>query len=253
MNLLTRNSRIYRQARLLKPAIGAVIGGNIKPLIAYLKYLNLKSKLKRGIIKSFAGDFETLSFALYHCGFNIENQILSLLALEKPLIIEFPDKCKFYMNHLFDYFHAGLYVEPKTFNFFKEQIKNAKVFVDVGANIGGYAIRAAKYCEVYAIEPLPRNYKILKINEKLNNVKINSFNIAAGNKNGKIKLYYKLGAYGTPSVKREYKEVVEVEMKPLDEIINEENIDLIKIDFEGAEDLVLEGARNCLKNKNGYF
>ena len=32
-----------------------------------------------------------------------------------------------------------------------------------------------------------------------------------------------------------------------DEIINEERIDLIKIDVEGAEDLVLEGARNCLK------
>ena len=36
-------------------------------------------------------------------------------------------------------------------------------------------------------------------------------------------------------------------MKPLDEIINEGSIDLIKIDVEGAEDLVLEGARNCLK------
>jgi FkbM family methyltransferase len=247
MNLLTRNSEIYRQVRLLRPTIGAVIRGNIKPLIAYFKYLKLESKLKEELLKSFAGDFETLSFALYHCGFNIENQILSLLALEKPIIIEFPDKYKFYINHLFDYFHAGLYVEPKTFNFFKEQIKNCKVFVDVGANIGGYAIRAAKYCKVYAIEPLPRNYKILKINEKLNNVKINSFNIAAGNKNGKIKLYYKLGAYGTPSIKRKYKEAVEVEMKPLDEIINEESIDLMKIDVEGAEDLVLEGARDCLK------
>jgi hypothetical protein len=36
-------------------------------------------------------------------------------------------------------------------------------------------------------------------------------------------------------------------MKPLDEIINEESIDLMKIDVEGAEDLVLEGARNLLK------
>jgi hypothetical protein len=36
-------------------------------------------------------------------------------------------------------------------------------------------------------------------------------------------------------------------MKPLDEIINEESIDLIKIDVEGAEDLVLEGARDLLK------
>jgi hypothetical protein len=36
-------------------------------------------------------------------------------------------------------------------------------------------------------------------------------------------------------------------MRALDEIINEESIDLIKIDVEGAEDLVLEGARNLLK------
>jgi FkbM family methyltransferase len=81
----------------------------------------------------------------------------------------------------------------------------------------------------------------------LNNVKINSFNIAAGKERGKIKLYYEPGAYGTPSIKYKQKKFVEVEMKPLDEIINEESIDLMKIDVEGAEDLVLEGARNCLK------
>jgi FkbM family methyltransferase len=131
--------------------------------------------------------------------------------------------------------------------FIKGQIKNYKVFIDVGANIGGYSIRATKYCKVYAIEPLPRNYKILKINEKLNNVKINSFNIAAGNKNGKVKLYYTQGNRGCPSVKHEQNYFIEVKMKPLDEIINEESIDLIKIDVEGAEDLVLEGARDCLK------
>jgi FkbM family methyltransferase len=33
----------------------------------------------------------------------------------------------------------------------------------------------------------------------------------------------------------------------LDEIINEESIDLMKIDAEGVEDLVLEGAKNLLK------
>jgi FkbM family methyltransferase len=128
-----------------------------------------------------------------------------------------------------------------------KQIKNCKVFVDVGANIGGYSIRTAKYCKVYAIEPLPRNYKILKINEKLNNVKINSFNIAAGNKNGKVKLYYTARKWHKPSIKHEQNYFAEVEMKPLDEIINEESIDLMKIDVEGAEDLVLEGARNLLK------
>jgi FkbM family methyltransferase len=231
---------------LLRPAIGAVIRGNIKPLIAYFKYLKLESKLREELLKSFAGDFKYLKFTLYYC-FDIRSQILSLLALEKSILIEFPDKCKFYMNHLQDYVFGGLYNEPETFKFIMKKIKNCKVFVDVGANIGGYSIRAAKYCKVYAIEPLPRNYKILKINEKLNNVKINSFNITTGNKNGKVKLFYEPGAFFVPSIKRELKEFIEVEMKPLDEIINEESIDLIKIDVEGAEDLVLEGARNCLK------
>jgi FkbM family methyltransferase len=140
-----------------------------------------------------------------------------------------------------------MHLEPETFKFIMQTIKNCKVFIDVGAYIGGYSIRAAKCCKVYAIEPLPANYKILKINEKLNNVKINSFNIAAGKEKGKIKLYYRPEHYFSPSIKYKYKEFIEVEMKPLDEIINEESIDLIKIDVEGAEDLVLEGARNCLK------
>jgi FkbM family methyltransferase len=91
-----------------------------------------------------------------------------------------------------------------------KQIKNSKVFIDVGANIGGYAIRAAKYCKVYAFEPLPRNYKILKINEKLNNVKINSYNLATGNKNGKVKLYYTPVKWDEPSIKQEQNYFVEV-------------------------------------------
>lgn len=63
----------------------------------------------------------------------------------------------------------------------------------MGANIGEYSIRAAKYCKVYAIEPLPRNYEILKINEKLNSVKINSFNLAAGKERGKVNYIMNLG------------------------------------------------------------
>jgi FkbM family methyltransferase len=163
------------------------------------------------------------------------------------IIFKFPDKTTFLLFNIGDIISPSLSDEPGTFKFIMKQIKVSKVFIDVGANVGGYSIRAAKYCKVYAIEPLPRNYKILKINEKLNNVKINSFNIAAGNKNGKVKLYYKIGDWGGPSIKRELNEFIEVEMKPLDEIINEESIDLIKIDVEGAEDLVLEGARNCLR------
>jgi FkbM family methyltransferase len=245
-NLLIRNIEIYRQVKLLRPAIGALFKGNVKPLIGYFRYLNLKIENKEKLFE-FSQGFEDLKYYVLYYYFDAGSRILSLLALEKSIVIEFPDKCKFFANRLEDYVHAGLYNELKTFNFIKEKIKNARVFADVGANIGGYSIRAAKYCKVYAIEPLPRNYKILKINEKLNNVKINSFNLAVGKERGKVKLYYDPRDYGIPSIKRKQNYFIEVEMKPLDEIINEESIDLIKIDVEGAEDLVLEGARNCLK------
>jgi len=166
------------------------------------------------------------------------------------VIVEFNDKSKFALKHLLDYIHAGLYNEPKTFDFIMKYLKSSKIFVDVGANIGGYAIRAAKYCKVYAFEPLPRNYNLLKLNEKINNVKINSFKVAAGNSEERIKLYYNSNYPGKPSVMRRQKDFIEVEMKQLDKLIDEEKIDLIKIDVEGAEDLVLEGAKNCLKRTN---
>jgi FkbM family methyltransferase len=241
MNLLTKNSEIYKEIRLLRPAIGATIRGDVKPLLAYFRYLTLRNKVKDK-------DVGILILTFYFGGYNISDQLFSLLLNEKSLIFKSYDKCKFVITHPADFINIGLYYhEPETFKFIMKQIKNCKVFVDVGANIGGYAIRAAKHCKVYAIEPLPRNYKILKINEKLNNVKINSFNIAAGNKNEKVKLYYTQGNLGLSTIKYVQNYFVEVEMKPLDEIINEESIDLMKIDVEGAEDLVLEGARNCLK------
>jgi FkbM family methyltransferase len=241
MNLLTKNSEIYREIRLLRPAIGTIIRGDVKPLLAYFRYLTLRNRVKDK-------DVGILILAFYFGGYNISDQLLRLLLNGKPLIFESYDKCKFVITLPADFINIGLfYHELETFKFIMKQIKNCKVFVDVGANIGGYAIRAAKYCKVYAFEPLPRNYKILKINEKLNNVKINSFNIAAGNKNEKVKLYYTPGNLGLSTIKYVQNYFVEVEMKPLDEIINEESIDLMKIDVEGAEDLVLEGARNCLK------
>ena len=205
------------------------------------------------IAKMFQRAIEFTKFAFEKRNRPIEKMLFIIIFLhkifmKKPYIIfKFLDGTSFLLFNIGDFISASLSNEPETFKFVMKQIKNCKVFVDVGANIGGYAIRAAKYCKVYAIEPLPRNYKILKINEKLNNVKINSFNIAAGNKNKKVKLYYTPGNWGISSIKYEQKAFIEVEMKPLDKIINEESIDLIKIDVEGAEDLVLEGARNCLR------
>jgi FkbM family methyltransferase len=209
--------------------------------------MNTIAKMFQRAIKFTKFAFEKKSRLIEKMLFIIVLYLLKIFMKKPYIIFKFLDGTTFLLFNVEDFISASLSNEPETFKFIMKQIKNSKVFIDVGANIGGYAIRAAKYCKVYAIEPLPRNYKILKINEKLNNVKINSFNIAAGNKNGKVKLYYEPGDYIRPSIKYLRSNFMELEMKPLDEIINEESIDLIKIDVEGAEDLVLEGARNCLR------
>ena len=209
--------------------------------------MNTIAKMFQQAIKFTKFAFQKKSRPIEMMLFIIMLYLLKIFMKKPYIIFKFLDGTTFLLFNVGDFISVSLSNEPETFKFIMKQIKNSKVFIDVGANIGGYAIRAAKYCKVYAFEPLPRNYKILKINEKLNNVKINSYNLATGNKNGKVKLYYTPRKWDEPSIKQEQNYFVEVEMKPLDEIINEENIDLMKIDVERAEDLVLEGARNCLR------
>jgi FkbM family methyltransferase len=80
--------------------------------------------------------------------------------------------------------------EPKTLAFILKRLADGGVFIDVGANIGGYTIRAAKTARVYALEPHPCNFHLLKLNVKLNQKQNNvrAFQIAAGLYLGKAKL-----------------------------------------------------------------
>jgi hypothetical protein len=86
MNLLTKNSEIYKEIRLLRPAIGATIRGDVKPLLAYFRYLTLRNKVKDK-------DVGILILTFYFGGYNISDQLFSLLLNEKSLIFKSYDKC----------------------------------------------------------------------------------------------------------------------------------------------------------------
>jgi FkbM family methyltransferase len=121
----------------------------------------------------------------------------------------------------------------------------------VGANIGGYTVRAAKRAYVYAFEPEPRNFNLLRLNIKLNKLQNNvkSFQVAAGPYLGKVTLALSSSHGGHSLLRSRIKTTtIDVDMTPLDLILaNEDRIDLIKIDVEGAEPLVLKGAGEVLK------
>lgn len=121
------------------------------------------------------------------------------------------------------------------------------LIVDVGANIGGFALAANCFCQspkFYLIEPDPKSFAFLKSNI----VAIgdaNAFNIALSGSNGKIPFYNGLQDGVASSVMHGAMTAdaptFEVESRVMGEFLNDiQNqegrlIDALKIDAEGAE------------------
>jgi FkbM family methyltransferase len=154
-----------------------------------------------------------------------------------------------------DFYHASMCYEAKTLAFVLKQLENGGVFVDVCANIGGYTVRVAKKARVWAIEPHPRNFQLLDLNVRLNHLQNNvrALRVAVASSLGKAELFISnyhgrhslIHKDGGDTIKQR---TIEVDVVPLDLLLaDEDHIDVIKIDVEGAEPLVLKGAREALK------
>lgn len=122
--------------------------------------------------------------------------------------------------------------------------KDNTTIIDIGANIGVYAVYAAgtsKNTKVYAYEPLPRSYSLLLKNMQRNRLQkfIFPFRVGVAGSRGRRQLFLANGSpfhsfYRT----QEGKGHVEIGCITLQEIFDENNIeqcDVLKIDCEGAE------------------
>ncbi len=123
--------------------------------------------------------------------------------------------------------------------------KDYKVILDIGANIGitaqYFKDRAKK---VYSIEPSSQHFEALKKNKEYNqwsNVEI--FNIAIADRDGYMQLNKYDDNYTTYSLTTKFKKDSEiVKTMAIDTFLKEnkiEEVDFMKLDVEGAEDLIL--------------
>jgi FkbM family methyltransferase len=148
--------------------------------------------------------------------------------------------------------------EPECTRIMKEQLQKDMTIAEIGANIGYYALMEAsivgKNGKIYAIEPFPPNYELLKKNIDINlyNDRIELYNIAISDKPGKTRLFIKdkhnlcnMLESGTGE------SFVEVETKTLDDFIKDKKLpDIIRMDIEGFEYYVIDGMKKTLDKCN---
>lgn len=138
-------------------------------------------------------------------------------------------------------------------------LKSGDTYVDVGANIGTLCLAAFKSIEdlsIYAFEANPTTYKTLKRNFKLNHLdNAFTYQIALGEQEQEIAF----SNTGTDDQNRVItdrlsgKKNIQVQMKKLDQVFLLPKISLLKIDVEGYELFILQGAPENLKNCDAVY
>lgn len=136
-------------------------------------------------------------------------------------------------------------------------IKNGQTIIDVGASIGIYTIFFAKMVgntgKVYAFEPEPRNFELLKKNIKINGFKnVILENKAVSNVSGFVKIEIANNIANHRITSDNSKTTFDVPSVSIDDYFKDksEKIDFIKIDTEGYDGYVLLGAKDTISKNN---
>ena len=134
-----------------------------------------------------------------------------------------------------------------------DHLKPEDVFVDIGANIGFFTVIAAKCgAMVYAFEPEEGNYRRLLRNLKLNGLdeaRVKTYSCALGSETGQAVLHRSLtDNYGRVSLVSEHSpDGLSVPVRRLDDILTSfASRHVVKVDVEGAEVQVLDGALGAI-------
>jgi FkbM family methyltransferase len=163
---------------------------------------------------------------------------------------------------------AYLYVfgsyELPTIHFLEKALKPGENVLDVGAQVGYTALVFSKIIgekgRVFAFEPEKANYESLQKNFALNNLtNIETFKKAVAETSKTLRLYLSndnnAGAHSTVFNDRTLKsDYEEVEAITIDSIMQQlPKISCIKIDVEGAEIDVIDGAKELLKRDSPFI
>jgi FkbM family methyltransferase len=120
------------------------------------------------------------------------------------------------------------------------------LFIDVGSNVGSYAIWAAELgAEVVAMEPADDTFSLLQENVALNGYPITTIRAAAGASSGTARFTSGLDCVNRIALDG----VAEITVLTIDSIISNRVVAGMKVDVEGFEIEVLRGCEQALSEQ----
>jgi FkbM family methyltransferase len=140
----------------------------------------------------------------------------------------------------------------------KREIRAGMRVVDVGANIGYFSLLFARLVgptgRVYAFEPEPRNFELLRRNIARNGyTNVTTVRKAVSRASGRQQLYKSPDNLGDHRLAHgpADRDSIDVAVVALDEFFaGDSRVDFIKLDIQGAEYGALQGARALLARSN---
>lgn len=215
------------------------------------RILNTLARILRKLKRAIAPDLDPRRFA-------IARAYLRLVGAAGRL--DFIDDVQGHQMYLDDKDSLGLSVshitEPTETRLFQRELRPGQTVIDVGANIGYYSLLFARAVgatgRVYAFEPDPTNFAILRQNIDINGYQnITAVRKAAWSSDATLRLYLSAQNRGDHQAyaSGEDRPTVEIEAIRLDSFFStvDRPIDWIKMDIQGAEYHALQGMTQILR------
>jgi len=180
-----------------------------------------------------------------------------------PIVYPFTEKSKLIVQKGINASLGNLYcglLEYQEMSFVLHFLRKDDFFIDIGANVGSYTILASAHVGVktVSIEPVPATFTHLINNININGIheKVNMLNIALGSEEGTVRFTKNMGAMNHVATDADTDFIV-VPVSTLDNVLRDKNISgnwinpiVMKIDVEGFETEVLNGASETLLDNN---
>jgi FkbM family methyltransferase len=174
--------------------------------------------------------------------------------LAAPVLIPFVEStqliCERSMTGATGNLYCGLH-EFGDMGFVLHFLRPGDFFLDVGANIGSFSMLASGVVGAtsVALEPVPSTFAALSRNIAVNGLKelVEPLCVAAGARRGRVRFSVDRGPQDRAVGESYSGASAEVPVMSLDEIAGNKRPVFLKVDVEGSERDVLEGARESLR------